>query len=122
MADRCETPRDLLGLIPDLGFAEMENSGRSAICCGNNGFINCDAYSKQIQVERLQEAKATGADLLDHGLPEVHDPPDLRHARPPTGMGRWRMEIRDSGQRAGRSDRMVRRAKRRSVSRRDELQ
>jgi len=48
----------------------MENSGRGALCCGNCGFINCDAYSKQIQVERLQEAKATGADMLVTACPK----------------------------------------------------
>jgi Fe-S oxidoreductase len=57
-------------MIPELAFKDMKNSGRGAVCCGNNGFINCDAYSKRIQVERLQEAKATRSDLLITACPK----------------------------------------------------
>jgi len=70
MLNRYSGPRELLGLIPEMDFREMENSGRGALCCGNCAFINCDAYSKQIQVQRLQEAKATGADLLVTACPK----------------------------------------------------
>jgi heterodisulfide reductase subunit D len=70
MLDRYSGPRELLNLIPEMKLQEMENSGRSATCCGNCGFINCDAYSKQIQVQRLQEARATGADLLVTACPK----------------------------------------------------
>jgi len=70
MLNRYSGPRELLGLIPGMELLEMENSGRGALCCGNCGFINCDAYSKQIQVERLQEAKATGADMLVTACPK----------------------------------------------------
>ena len=70
MAGRYEGPRELLTMIPEMEFQEMENSGRSALCCGNNGFINCDAYSKQIQIQRLKEAKQTGADLLITACPK----------------------------------------------------
>ena len=59
-----DAPRYLLEQIPGLTLREMENSGRGAICCGNNGFINCDAYSKSIQVQRLQEVRDTGAEDL----------------------------------------------------------
>jgi Fe-S oxidoreductase len=65
-----EAPRYLLGQIPGLVLREMENSGRGSICCGNSGFINCDAYSKNIQVQRLQEVRATGAQLLVTACPK----------------------------------------------------
>ncbi len=65
-----EAPRFLLGQIPGLVLREMENSGRGAICCGNSGFINCDAYSKNIQVQRLREVSATGAQLLVTACPK----------------------------------------------------
>jgi Fe-S oxidoreductase len=48
----------------------MENSGKGAICCGNSGFINCDAYSKNIQVQRLQEVRNTGAEMLVTACPK----------------------------------------------------
>jgi heterodisulfide reductase subunit D len=93
-AGGCETPRALLEKIPDLAIKEMKNSGRSAVCCGNNGFINCDAYSKRIQVERLQEAKATRSDLLITACPKcmIHLTCAMRD---PYRHGSLSMEIRD---------------------------
>lgn len=95
MLNRYAGPRELIHLIPEMKLLEMENSGRGALCCGNCGFINCDAYSKQIQVQRLQEARATGADLLITACPKcmihltctIRDP--LQHGK------KIKMEIRD---------------------------
>lgn len=94
MAGSCETPRVLIEMIPELIFKEMKNSGRSAVCCGNNGFINCDAYSKRIQVERLHEAKATRSDLLITACPKcmIHLTCAMRD---PCRHGSLSMEIRD---------------------------
>jgi heterodisulfide reductase subunit D len=94
MAGSCETPRALIQMIPELVFKEMKNSGRSAICCGNSGFINCDAYSKSIQVERLQEAKATKSDLLITACPKcmIHLTCAMRD---PYRHSSLSMEIRD---------------------------
>jgi heterodisulfide reductase subunit D len=94
MAGVCDTPRELLGMIPGLTFKEMENSGRGAICCGNNGFINCDAYSKRIQVQRLKEARATRSDLLVTACPKcmIHLTCAMRD---PLRQGSLSMEIRD---------------------------
>jgi heterodisulfide reductase subunit D len=94
MAESCETPRALIQMIPELALKEMKNSGRSAICCGNNGFINCDAYSKRIQIERLQEAKATRSDLLITACPKcmIHLTCAMRD---PYRHGSLSMEIRD---------------------------
>jgi len=94
MAGSCETPRALIQMIPELALKEMKNSGRSSVCCGNNGFINCDAYSKRIQVERLQEAKATRSDLLITACPKcmIHLTCAMRD---PYRHGSLSMEIRD---------------------------
>lgn len=94
MLDRCDEQRELLGLIPELNFTEMEHYGRSSICCGNSGFINCDAHSKQIQIERLQEAKTAGAELLITACPKcmIHLTCAIRDR---IRRGNWRMEIRD---------------------------
>ena len=87
-------PRDLMNMIPNMVLKEMENHGPSAICCGNNGFINCDAYSKRIQVERLKEARATKADLLVTACPKcmIHLTCAMRD---PVRRGSLSMEIRD---------------------------
>lgn len=94
MLDRQAAPRDLLTCIPDMRFTEMEHNGRSAICCGNSAFINCDAHSKQIQVERLQEAKSTGADLLVTACPKcmIHLTCAMRDR---LKQGKLNLEIRD---------------------------
>jgi Fe-S oxidoreductase len=61
-------PRDLLGSI--LEIREMKHFGAGAWCCGNSAWLGCDRYSKQIQVERLLEAKDTKSDLLVTACPK----------------------------------------------------
>ncbi len=94
MCGKHDGPRELLAMVPELKFREMENHGRGAICCGNNGFINCDAYSKRIQVQRLREAKATGADLLVTSCPKcmIHLTCAMKD---PIRRGSVQLEIRD---------------------------
>jgi len=94
MAGFCDQPRELMARVPELTLVEMENSGRSAVCCGNNGFINCDAYSKRIQVARLIEAKTTGADLMITACPKcmIHLTCAMRD---PLRKGSLAMEIKD---------------------------
>ena len=43
---------------------EMEHSRNKAVCCGTSCWTACGQVSKNIQVERLKEAKSTGADFL----------------------------------------------------------
>ena len=94
IAGRHTEPRALLNMIPELVLKEMENAGPSAMCCGNNGFINCDAYSKRIQVARLKEARATKADLLVTACPKcmIHLTCAMRD---PVRRGSLSMEIQD---------------------------
>jgi len=67
-----EAPRELLK--PLLEYREMRHSGPGAWCCGNSAWLHCDRYSKQIQVERLREAKETGSDVIVTACPkcQVH--------------------------------------------------
>ncbi|MFH1930577.1 MAG: (Fe-S)-binding protein [Pseudomonadota bacterium] len=67
-----DAPRELLGQILEL--REMSHFGPGAWCCGNSAWLNCDRYSKQMQVERLLEAKGTQADLMVTACPkcQVH--------------------------------------------------
>jgi heterodisulfide reductase subunit D len=89
-----DAPRYLLEQIPGLTLHEMENSGRGAICCGNNGFINCDAYSKSIQVQRLKEVSNTGAELLVTACPKcmIHLSCAMRD---PARSGKVELPIKD---------------------------
>lgn len=58
-----DAPREL---ISGLGFelAEMEHNRSASLCCGTSCWTACGQVSKNIQVERLTEAKATGAEML----------------------------------------------------------
>jgi Fe-S oxidoreductase len=53
-------------VIADLGLdlVEMERSRHTSLCCGTSCWTACGQVSKNIQVERLQQARATGAALL----------------------------------------------------------
>ena len=57
-----EAPRQVLAALGEL--VEMEPSGRLAQCCGTSAWTACGAVNKDLQVQRLQQARATGADLL----------------------------------------------------------
>ncbi len=65
-----DIPRKVLSAIPGIELIEMEHSREESICCGTSCFTNCDSYSKQIRVERLLEAKATGAEILVTSCPK----------------------------------------------------
>jgi Fe-S oxidoreductase len=58
-----DAPRQL---IQELGLEliEMPRHKENALCCGTNGWTHCGAANKEIQVDRLSEARATNADVL----------------------------------------------------------
>lgn len=49
---------------------EMAHSGPTAVCCGTSGWTDCGAANKGIQVARLREAVATGAEVLVTACPK----------------------------------------------------
>jgi heterodisulfide reductase subunit D len=51
-------------------LVEMRKNRRNAICCGTSSWVNCDAYSRMIQANRLKEAKSTGAEVLVTACPK----------------------------------------------------
>ncbi len=70
MAKIYEGPRHILQTLADGHFHEMERNRENAVCCGTSGWANCSSGSKQIQVERLKEAKHTGAQTLVTACPK----------------------------------------------------
>lgn len=70
LENRADLPRKLLARLKPLEFTEMPESGGAAICCGNCAWTGCDAYSKAMQVKRLEQAHATGSDLLVTACPK----------------------------------------------------
>ncbi|MBW2251925.1 MAG: methyl-viologen-reducing hydrogenase subunit delta, partial [Deltaproteobacteria bacterium] len=67
-----DAPRKLLRSIMEL--REMPHFRAGAWCCGNSAWLHCDRYSKQMQVERLIEAKGTKSDMIVTACPkcQVH--------------------------------------------------
>lgn len=65
-----DSPRKVLTAIPGVKLVEMDRNRDEAVCCGTSAWTNCDACSKQIRVERLTEAKKTGADMLVTSCPK----------------------------------------------------
>jgi len=65
-----DAPRQVLEALPGIELAEMRRSGPSAMCCAGGTWSNCDRYAKQIQTERLREAKGTGAEVLVTSCPK----------------------------------------------------
>ena len=65
-----DEPRRVLASIPGAEVVEMKRNGRDALCCGTSGFIHCDAMSRRMQAERLDEAASTGANTLVTACPK----------------------------------------------------
>ena len=59
-----EPPREVIRHLSGIELKEMSHHHKRATCCGVSGWQNCSQVSKQIQGNRLREAKATGADTL----------------------------------------------------------
>ena len=65
-----DAPRKLIEAIPGLKLKEMPRSRENGVCCGTTGWKNCSGTSAQIRMERLAEAKETGADKLVTACPK----------------------------------------------------
>lgn len=91
---RSDLPRKLIARMNGTEFKEMPESGAGAVCCGNSGWTGCDAYSKALQVKRLNSARQTGSELMLTACPkcQIH----LRCAMEDTVRGEaLRMETMD---------------------------
>jgi Fe-S oxidoreductase len=69
-----DPPRQVLGSLEGLELVEMRHAQTAALCCAGGTWSNCDRFAKKIQVDRLREARATGADVLAAACPkcQVH--------------------------------------------------
>jgi Fe-S oxidoreductase len=88
-----EEPRQILEAM-GMTVAEMPRNRNHAICCGTSGWVNCGTSSKHVQLSRLTEAKATGADMLVTNCPKclIHFTCAMRDENTPQEA---RIEIRD---------------------------
>ncbi|HKZ47600.1 MAG TPA: (Fe-S)-binding protein [Thermoplasmata archaeon] len=63
-----DAPRAVLKALPGVQFTEMDRVRENAMCCGVGAYSNCDAATKFMQQERLEEA-ASKADHLVTACP-----------------------------------------------------
>jgi heterodisulfide reductase subunit D len=68
MSDIYDEPRSILKAAGEL--IEMPRHGAMAACCGSTCFMQCDPIVKKWQVDRLDEAKRTGAEKLATACPK----------------------------------------------------
>jgi Fe-S oxidoreductase len=66
-----EPPRRVLNSIPGIKFAEMTRIKEYAWCCGAGGGVNESnpEFAKWTAIERIEEAKSTGAEALVTACP-----------------------------------------------------
>lgn len=65
-----EEPRKLINAIPGVELVEMVDNRSNSLCCGSTGWTNCFKCAKRTQIERIKEAKNTGADTLVTACPK----------------------------------------------------
>ncbi len=65
-----DLPRKVITSIPGVELVEMERNRENSLCCGVSAWMGCGRHSKQMQIERLAEAKDTAADLLITACPK----------------------------------------------------
>jgi heterodisulfide reductase subunit D len=70
MAGVYDAPRRLLEAIPGIELKEMVRSRENGVCCGTAGWMNCSSCSKDIQLQRINEARDTGAETLVTACPK----------------------------------------------------
>jgi len=63
-----DAPREVLRAIPGVQFVEMDRVRENAMCCGVGAYSNCDAATKFMQQDRLEEA-ASKADHMVTACP-----------------------------------------------------
>ena len=67
-----DAPRDALAKINGIDLVEMERIRDKAACCGVSAWLNCDGTAKKLQIERMIEAKRTGADAVLTNCPKCY--------------------------------------------------
>ena len=65
-----DAPRDLINMVPGATLVEMEHNRENAVCCGTTGWMECSTCSKIMQIQRLKEAEAAGAQAIVTACPK----------------------------------------------------
>lgn len=65
-----DQPRHILAAVDSLEIVEMADTRERAMCCGASPWAYCGSVHKQMQKERLSQARATGAEMLVTSCPK----------------------------------------------------
>ena len=65
-----EGPRDLVGSVEGVDLVEMEHTKEDALCCGVSSMMSCNEDSRALRVQRFDEVRATGADIMLTSCPK----------------------------------------------------
>tara|TARA_B100001146_G_scaffold212982_1_gene212912 strand:- start:845 stop:3658 length:2814 start_codon:yes stop_codon:yes gene_type:complete len=65
-----EGPRDLVTAVEGVDLVEMEHTKEDALCCGVSSMMSCNEDSRALRVQRFDEVRATGADIMLTSCPK----------------------------------------------------
>jgi Fe-S oxidoreductase len=65
-----DEPRTLIENVENIKLVEMEHSGEDAMCCGVSSMMSCNENARALRVERFEEIRNTGADLMLTSCPK----------------------------------------------------
>jgi len=65
-----EEPRELIRNVENIELVEMEHHGEEGMCCGVSSMMGCNENSRAIRIERFEEVKATGAEIMLTSCPK----------------------------------------------------
>ena len=65
-----EEPRNLVSSVEGVELVEMEHHGEDALCCGVSSMMSCNENSRALRIQRFDEVRATGADIMLTSCPK----------------------------------------------------
>jgi Fe-S oxidoreductase len=65
-----DEPRELITAVEGVELVEMEHNREDALCCGVSSMMSCNENSRALRVQRFEEVRATGADIMLTSCPK----------------------------------------------------
>ncbi len=65
-----DEPRELINSVAGVELVEMEHHGEDAMCCGVSSMMSCNENSRALRVDRFEEVRATGAEVMLTSCPK----------------------------------------------------
>ena len=69
-AGEYEAPRKVLEALPGVKLVEMERTGHKSPCCGVSAWMNCDDFSRNMRLNKLNMARDVEANTLATTCPK----------------------------------------------------